>query len=97
MLEDKYIICLKETDNKRNVSRVEYFCRFEYNAYGIDVSTDLKDAKMFDSYKEAMDYYLNHKDSFDNLKGKSIRYFEDYTFDGMFIMKLSFSIVEIIY
>lgn len=97
MLEDKYIICLKETDNKRNVSRVEYFCRFEYNAYGITVSIDLKDAKIFDSYKEAMDYYLNHKDSFDNLKGKSIRYFENYTFDGMFIMKLSFSIVEIIY
>ena len=91
---DKYIICFKEIDKKHNVSMVEYFCRFEY---GIAVSTDLKDAKMFDSYKEAMDCYLKNKDSFDNVKGESMRYFENYTFDGMFIMKLSFSTVEIIY
>lgn len=94
---DKYIICFKEIDKKHNISMVEYFCRFDYGIAVSDDSNDFDDVKMFDSYKEAMDYYLKHKDSFDNVKDKSIRYFENYTFDGMFIMKLSFSIVEVIY
>ena len=94
MLEDKYIICFTEIDKKHNDSRVEYFCRFEY---GTVVSDNFKDAKMFDSYKEAMNYYLKNKDSFDNVKGKSMAYFENYIFNGMFIMKLSFFVVEAIY